>query len=124
LVGLDLCPLRHGFSDYDDRGGNGNHVREGQAVKYMLSVEVKLQEIPEAPEMPTMRAGDDPIQAIVGVMGVVAAPARPGFMYGQQAGFDFRKQIAIQAEDFAALARTIGKFDALVSEIEFREIMP
>ena len=88
-------------------------------MKYSLAVEVKLVQIPEAPEpIELPRESDNPMA----IVATLANGVMPGMQYpnfSQPAGFDFRKQITVSAQDFPALAQIIGKFDNLVSEIEF-----
>ena len=88
-------------------------------MKYALSVEVKLQEIPEQEIIPDSRPGDDPMAMLGPAIKIMAGTvARPAFFMGSQAGFDFRKAITVAAPNFQGLADIIGKFDSLVSEIE------
>jgi hypothetical protein len=72
-------------------------------MKYTLSVEVKLLELPEEPE---------PFPAT----GAVARG--PIAFMGQSAGFDFRKSTTVAVPNFQGLANILNKFDALVCEIE------
>ncbi len=89
-------------------------------MKYALAVEVKLIEVPEDPEMPEIRPGDDPMKSMVGVMtGAIGSLShRPPVFMGMPAGFDFRKSTEISVQSFAALAAIIGRFDELVTDIE------
>jgi hypothetical protein len=91
-------------------------------MKYALSVEVKLLELPEEPEpFPAPRPGDDPMTSVLGpalkVMTGAVARGPIAFM-GQSAGFDFRKSITVAVPNFQGLANILNKFDALACEIE------
>lgn len=90
-------------------------------MKYLLSVEVKLQELPDEEPLPAIRPGDDPLAAMAGmfapaVKSMVGGAMAP-FQFGSKAGFDFRKSTPITVRDFAALAGVVGKFDNLVQDI-------
>jgi len=94
-------------------------------MKYALAVEVKLVQVPDDPEpVEPPRPGDDPVNAIGGLMTrVLNAPmARPMVFMGQPAGFDFRKEITVSVHGFAGLAGIIERFDSLVSDIETEKL--
>ena len=95
-------------------------------MKYTLAVEVKLVQIPDAPEPLDMpQPGSDPLSGMVKVASGLMAGVRqvPAF-FGPPPGFDFRKQTEISVADFAALALIIGRFDNLVSDIEAEKLQP
>ena len=90
-------------------------------MKYLLSVEVRVQEVPEEESIPTPRPGDDPMNAMSAMLGpaVKLMTGRPPLPFmGGTAGFDFRKTAMVTAPDFTALAGIVGKFDNLVHDIE------
>jgi len=92
-------------------------------MKYALSVEVKLAEVPDEEPMPTIHPGDDPMAALGGIATkLLNAPVLARQYNFQNAGFDFRKQIEIRANDFTSLAAIIGRFDNLVSDIEAEKL--
>ena len=89
-------------------------------MKYLLSVEVKLQELPDEEPVPTPCPGDDNMAPMIGkalqvMTGVVG---RPMPFMGGLAGFDFRKTATVAVPDFPALAAIVGKFDNLVRDVE------
>jgi len=89
-------------------------------VKYSLAVEVKLVQIPEEPEpIEPPRESDNPMSFVANLANRVVPNMYANVNFAQPAGFEFRKQITVSAQDFPALAQIIGKFDNLVSEIEF-----
>lgn len=92
-------------------------------MKYTLAVEVKLIEIPDEPEAPEIRPGDDPLKAMTGVLTGIAAPMlHPPVFMGSAAGFDFRKATEIRVSNFGALAQIISRFDELVADIEHEKL--
>lgn len=90
-------------------------------MKYALSVEVKLVEVPEEPEPIQMEGpGDNPMGPMIALANrAFAVPSQHPLGYGPPAGFDFRKQTTVSVRDFGGLAAIIQKFDGLVHDIEF-----
>lgn len=90
-------------------------------MKYQLSVELKLQEIPDEPQLPNLDA-DNPIAAMGGALKLMTSGiARPApFFMGSPAGFDFRKMVTVSVPHFAALADVIEQYVNLTEQIEFK----
>ena len=83
--------------------------------QYVLTVEVKLTELPNQFREPEEPTSDDPGKMLSQVVGkLTAIPMNPG----QQAGFDFRKAVTVTVSNFAALAYIIEQYDELTRQIE------
>jgi len=92
-------------------------------MKYALSVEVKLSEVPDDEPLPTARPGNDPMAALGGIATKIMSVAAPrAFNFGQQAGFDFRKQTEVAVTSFDGLAQIIARFVSLVEDIEAEKL--
>lgn len=91
-------------------------------MKYILSVEVKLQEVPEDPEPIEVKPAGDPMQVLADMANRVVVARQPAFMCGGSAGFEFRKAATVSVADFAGLADVVGKFDSLMHDIELGAI--
>lgn len=88
-------------------------------MRYTLAVEVKLIEVPEAPELPEIRPGSDPLQGAVAMMtGTIGRMTAPPAFMGNPAGFDFRKQIQMTVPDFRRACEIVARFDDLATDIE------
>lgn len=93
--------------------------------RYVLSVEVKLIEVPnqfaEPPE-PFVPSSDDPMKAateFLGRMGnTVLNPPMISLPFQHPAGFEFHKSCSVTVSDFMGLSRIICDFDELVKVIE------
>ena len=89
-------------------------------MRYMLSVEVKLVELPDPPEIIEMTKHPDPLENLgkIGAklleQGVAAIP----LMGMRGAGIDFHKSAVVSAASFAALAHILEQYDKLTGEIE------
>lgn len=97
-------------------------------MKYALSVEVKLVEVPDDEPEVSVRLGDDPMVGVAGMMGAATKLLGAGvrghaFNYGAGAGFDFRKSTEISVSNYAGLAAIIGRFDNLMSDIEAEKLL-
>jgi len=87
--------------------------------RYMVSIEVKAQRLPDAPEDPVVRPSEDPMAAVAnmaksvfsGSPVMMAMPSRP-------AGIEMSRNITVNAESFASLAAVLGAFDNLAERLE------
>ncbi len=89
-------------------------------MRYALSVEIKLTEMPEEePVQEDPAPGSDPAVGIQNMMVAATKLLRqPGFIYPMQpAGLDFRKQVAVTVSNFATLA-IIEQYESLTKEIQ------
>lgn len=87
--------------------------------QYVLTVEVKLTELPNQFREPEEPISDDPGKMLSQVVGkLTAIPMNSGAFYPEQAGFDFRKAATVTVSNFAALAKIIEQYDELTRQIE------
>lgn len=90
-------------------------------MRYTLSIELKMVEIPEPLECPAGVSETDPVQMLgkvatgimssIGPGSIVALPRMPG-------GMDFRRAAAITVPNVAGLGRIAQQFDDLVNQIQ------
>lgn len=92
-------------------------------MKYALTLEVKLVEMPDDDLSPETKPGEDAMQSAVRVMTSAIGGIGQRFAVPMgPAGFDFRKQVPVHVANFAALAAIIGRFDELVTDIEHEKL--
>jgi hypothetical protein len=87
--------------------------------RYMMSLELKLVELPEPEHESEIRPGDDPMQTVSRMLTrVMPSPGAIAMPYAQPSGFDFRKQVAVTVPSFSGLAKIIEQYDQLTQQIE------
>ena len=92
-------------------------------MKYALSVEVKLVELPLEPEPIVVKPGGDPMQVIGDLANkAFSAPVAHPFGFIPPAGLDFRRQAIVGVEDFSRAQEIIERFNDLFGAIELNSI--
>jgi len=88
----------------------------------MLSLEVKLSEIPDEPTADeTLALGADPMAMLGKMASRVMASGAPGTIYPMPrmpGGLDFRKAVAVTVPSVAGLGKICEQFDQLAEQIQ------
>jgi len=88
--------------------------------RYALNIQISAVRLPDPePPQPAIDPGADPMTNALKTLGRMLPPNLPvtaGFH--PPAGMNLSKSVEITTESFAALADTLGKFDALAEQLE------
>ena len=93
-------------------------------MRYSLSVEIKLVEMPEPPSETEAIEGADPMAALGKMATGLLTSIRPGEVYHMPrmpAGMDFRTTVAVSAPGVEGLCKIINRFDALCSQLQLEQ---